>query len=211
MFIANEEHTSVTFSIHLDFFVSTLSPTVSSEQIILFFFFFFFVGCNQPRSLLQVSLAFFPRERENENQHSASTAVVSTFHLCPPCCCTVTVFIHPVLCRDEVTASNVSCCFRLNPTLIHWTLQVIDQSSVLRQIDVAVWSRGGDHMTLQSRQAQGSNVIRECSCVSALLHTLLSCFQGRTRQPCHFVHFRLSSGARAPFSLFLLSVTLSQC
>lgn len=53
---------------------------------------------------------------------------------------------------------------------------MIDQSSVLSQIDVAVRLRGGTHMMPWSRQAQGRNVIRECSCVSALLNTLLNCF-----------------------------------
>lgn len=52
---------------------------------------------------------------------------------------------------------------------------------------------GGAHMMLWSRQAQGSNVIRECSCVPARLNSVLGCFWGRRKQPCHFVHFILSS------------------
>lgn len=54
------------------------------------------------------------------------------------------------------------------------------------------------------RTGAGDNVIRERSCVSALLNTLLSCFQrveggGGVKQPRHFVHFKLSSRATAPF------------
>lgn len=76
---------------------------------------------------------------------------------------------------------------------------MIDQPTVLRQIDVAVWSMGGAHMMLWAEQAQGSNVITDCACVSALLNPPLG-FRGRTKRPCHFVHLRPSRRIRDAIS-----------
>lgn len=84
---------------------------------------------------------------------------------------------------------------------------MIDQCSVLRQIDVLLV--GGAHMMLSSRQTHRSNVIRECSCVSAL--PILTDFKRAVKQPCHFDHCRQSSKAWAPFSLLLMSTALFQC
>lgn len=199
---------------HSPFILTSLFPHYlplhCQSRLSFFFFFFGFVGCNQLHSLFQVSLAFFPmREwKPTLNLHrscldfsSVSTLLLHSYSVYPPSA--LQGWSHSVECEPLFQTQPDSDS--LHP--LGWLISPVFWGKLMSQC----WSRGGDHMTLQSRQAQGSNVIRECSCVSALLNTLLRWFQGRTRQPCHFVHFRLSSRARAPFSLFLLSVTLSQC
>lgn len=142
MFIANEEHTSVKFSIHLDFFVSTLSSTALSEQIILFsFFLFWFCWLQSAAQPLPGKPSIFSDERMKTNTQP------------PPQLSRLFICVHPTV--AQLQCLSTQCFAGMKSQRWMWAavsdsarlwfiapFRLIDQSSVLRQIDVAVLVKG---------------------------------------------------------------------